>query len=128
MKIGTAASLAGLTVKTVRYYADIGLVSPAVNSRTGYRDYAADDVAKLRFVGKARRSNFSLYECRDLLSLYENQARSSREVKTLTLAKIASIDAKMQELQSLKDQLAELVTKCAGDDRPNCPILEELSR
>jgi MerR family copper efflux transcriptional regulator len=128
MKIGKAAQLSGLTVKTVRYYADIKIVSPAVNSQTGYRDYSDSDVAKLHFVGKARQFNFSTEECRELLSLYEDQARPSREVKKLTLAKIAHIEEKMQELASLKRQLATLADKCSGDDRPNCPIIEELSK
>lgn len=127
MKIGKAADLSGLTVKTVRHYADIKIVSPAVNSQTGYRDYSETDVAKLQFVGKARRFNFSLEECRELLSLYEDQARPSREVKKLTLAKIAHIEEKMQELASLRQQLAALAEQCSGDDRPNCPIIEELS-
>ena len=128
MKIGKAAHLSGLTVKTVRYYADIKIVSPAVNSQTGYRDYSEADIAKLQFVGKARRFNFSIEECRELLSLYEDQARPSREVKKLTLAKITHIEEKMQELASLKRQLAALAYQCSGDDRPNCPIIEELSK
>jgi MerR family copper efflux transcriptional regulator len=119
MKIGKAAQLSGLTVKTVRYYADIKIVSPAVNSQTGYRDYSDSD---------ARQFSFSTEECRELLSLYEDQARPSREVKKLTLAKIAHIEEKMQELASLKRQLATLADKCSGDDRPNCPIIEELSK
>ncbi len=128
MKIGQAASLSGLTVKTVRYYADIGMVVPAVNKQTGYRDYAEDDVAKLRFIGAARRFDFSIAACRDLLSLFQDRNRSSAEVKALTLEKIAEIDYKLQELTGLRDQLVHLASSCSGDERPDCPILDAFAK
>ena len=127
MNIGKAAHKAGLSVKTVRYYANIGIVSPLRNKQTAYRNYTEDDVAKLHFIGKARRLNFSIEECRELLSLYEDKNRTSQEVKNLTLAKIAEIDKKLTELASLKDQLQHLATGCKGNDRPDCPILDALS-
>lgn len=126
MQIGEAARRAGLTVKTVRYYANIGLVTPQQNAETGYRLYDPADVAKLQFVGKARRFDFSVEECRELLGLYEDRNRPSREVKALTLKKVAEIDARLNELQSLKDELSGLASACDGDHRPNCPILEAL--
>ena len=127
MNIGKAAILSGLTVKTVRYYSDIGIIEPYIDINSGYREFSENDVAKLQFVGKARKFNFSLEECRELLALYENKDRPSKEVKLLTLEKIAEIDKKLLELQSLKDQLNSLATACQGDDRPNCPILDALS-
>ena len=126
MNIGMAAKRSGLTVKTVRYYANIGMVVPAQDGRTGYRDYSEDDVARLQFIGKARRFDFSIDECRELLSLYDDQDRSSGEVKALTLEKIKAIDAKLAELQSLRDQLNFLAKTCHGDNRPDCPILDAL--
>ena len=126
MKILEAAKRAGLTVKTVRYYANIGMVTPHQDSATSYRDYSEEDVAKLQFVGKARRFDFSVEECRELLGLYEDRNRPSREVKALTLKKVAEIDARLNELQSLKDELSDLASACDGDHRPNCPILEAL--
>ena len=128
MNISQAAKLSGLSVKTVRYYADIKMVEPARNIQSGYRNYSNDDVAKLNFIGKARRFNFSIEECRELLSLYQDKNRSSKEVKKLTLAKIAHIDEKLQEFHSLRDELSHLVNCCNGDDRPSCPILDELSK
>ena len=128
MNISEAAKLSGLSVKTVRYYADIKMVEPARNIQSGYRSYNNDDVAKLNFIGKARRFNFSIEECRELLSLYQDKNRSSKEVKKLTLAKIASIDEKLKEFHSLRDELSHLVACCNGDDRPTCPILDELSK
>ena len=127
MQIGEAARKARLTVKTVRYYANIDIITPKQDSKTGYRDYSDEDIAKLQFVGKARRFDFSLGECRELLSLYEDQNRPSREVKLRTLRKIDEIDLKLTELQSLKHELVKLADSCDGDNRPDCPILDALS-
>ena len=127
MKILEAAKRAGLTVKTLRYYANIGMVTPHQDPATSYRDYSEEDVAKLQFVGKARRFDFSVEECRELLALYEDRNRPSREVKALTLKKVAEIDSRLAELQSLKDELSGLASACDGDDRPDCPILNALS-
>ena len=127
LNIGKAAKLSNLTVKTVRYYADIGLVSPVKNNNTGYRDFSEDDVARLQFISKARKFNFSIQECEELLSLYSDKDRSSREVKSLTLEKISEIDAKLFELKELRQQLSFLANNCQGNDRPDCPILDALS-
>ena len=127
MNIGLVAKLSNLTVKTVRYYADINIVKPGRNPKTGYRSYSSDDVAKLQFIRKARQFNFSIDECRELLSLYQDKNRSSKEVKRLTTEKILEIDTKLEELNSLKNQLKHLVSTCQGNDRPDCPILDALS-
>ena len=127
LNIGKAAKLSNLKVKTVRYYADIGLVSPVKNNNTGYRDFSEDDVARLQFVSKARKFNFTIQECEELLSLYSDKDRSSREVKSLTLEKISEIDAKLFELKELRQQLSFLANNCQGNDRPDCPILDALS-
>ena len=127
MNIGLASKSSGLTIKTVRYYADIGIVSPSRNSKTGYRSYSSDDVARLQFIRKARQFNFSIDECRELLSLYQDKNRSSKEVKRLTTEKILEIDTKLKELNSLRDQLKHLVSSCQGNDRPDCPILDALA-
>ena len=127
MNIGKAAKLSNLTVKTVRFYADIGLVRALKNNSTGYRDFSEDDLARLQFVAKARKFNFSIQECEELLSLYSDKNRSSKEVKALTLDKISEIDAKLIELKDLRRQLSFLANNCKGNDRPECPILEALS-
>ena len=128
MNIGKAAKLSNLTIKAVRYYANIGLVKPQQNISTGYRDYTEDEVSKLKFIGKARKFDFSIDECRELLSLYEDKNRTSKEVKKMTLEKISQIDSKLRDLNGLKKELSYLANNCHGDDRPNCPILEELSK
>ena len=128
MNIGKASKFSELTVKAVRYYDNIGLVKPHQNISSGYREYNEEDVLKLKFVGKARKFNFSIDECRELLSLYENKSRPSKDVKKLTLEKISQIDEKLKQLQNLKDELSYLADNCHGDDRPNCPILDALSK
>ena len=127
MNISTAAKQAGLTVKTVRYYDTIGMVCPYQNPQTGYRDYSERDIAKLQFVGSARRFNFTIDECRELLSLYEDENRTSETVKALTIQKIVDIEDRLAELTRLRDKLAHLASACHGDSRPDCPILDALS-
>ncbi|MEK9911745.1 MAG: MerR family transcriptional regulator [Candidatus Puniceispirillum sp.] len=119
-KISQAAKSAGLPVKTVRYYANIGLVKPSSRSDAGYRLYSPLDIAKLEFIGRARRFSFSIEQCRDLLGLYENRARPSAEVKRITLEKVA-------ELHTLRDTLLGLAESCHGDSRPDCPIIGALA-
>ena len=127
VNIGKAAKLSNLTVKTVRYYADIGLARPLKNKSTGYRDFSKDDLARLQFVAKARKFNFSIQECEELLSLYSDKNRPSKDVKALTLEKISQIDSKLIELKDLRHQLSFLANNCKGNDRPECPILDALA-
>ena len=123
MNISTAAAKASLTVKTVRYYDSIGLVSPYQNPQTGYRDYAEVDIAKLQFVGTARRFNFTIEECRELLSsLYEDKNRSSETVKALTVQKIAEIENRLAELTASGPAGPSGSRSCHGDHCPDCPI------
>ena len=126
MNISAASTAAGLPVKTVRYYADIGLVSAPSRSATGYRTYDESAVRKLVFVRRAREFGFSIEECRELLSLYEDQQRSSADVKRIATRRLEEIAKKQRELQSLHDELAHLVDACKGDDRPDCPIIDGL--
>ncbi|MBT3593006.1 MAG: Cu(I)-responsive transcriptional regulator [Hellea sp.] len=128
MNIGKAAKLSGLTVKTVRYYANINLVKPYQDRDTAYRDYSDEDIAKLQFIAKARQFNFNIEDCRVLMSLYEDKNRPSKEVKELTLEKISEIDKKLSELKSLRDQLSYLAKNCHGDNKPDCPILDALAK
>jgi Cu(I)-responsive transcriptional regulator len=126
MNIGRAAEAAGLPVKTVRYYADIGLVDAPDRSETGYRRYDEAAVRKLAFVRRARDFGFSIEECRELLSLYEDQSRSSGDVRRIAQAHLEEIEEKQRQLAALHDELAHLVKACRGDDRPDCPILDRL--
>ena len=98
MNISQAAKISGLTIKTVRYYDNIGLVTAYQDPQNQYRVYSKDEIAKLQFIGRARRFGFSIEECRELLSLYQDKNRPSREVKELTLEKLLKIDKKLEEL------------------------------
>ncbi len=128
MNIGIIARRADLPTKTVRYYADIGLVLPSGRSSAGYRIYSEIELNKLRFVRSARSFGFTVEECRELLGLYEDRNRSSRDVKRLAQQRINQIEGKMAELQSLHDELVRLADSCHGDDRADCPILTGLSK
>ncbi|WP_340108752.1 MerR family DNA-binding protein [Pikeienuella sp. HZG-20] len=126
MRIAAAAARAGLPVKTVRYYAEIGLVAPA-RADNGYRDYSEADARRLGFIGRARTFGFSIAECRRLLALYEDETRASADVKAITEAHIAEIDAKMAALTTLRDELARISNACAGDRHARCPIIDHLA-
>ncbi|NNU81738.1 Cu(I)-responsive transcriptional regulator [Halovulum dunhuangense] len=127
MNIGDAAEASGVPAKTIRYYEDIGLIRPARDTN-GYRAFRQSDVHKLAFLGRARALGFSIEECRALLGLYEDESRASEDVKKLAQAHLARIDAKIRELQSMRATLGTLVAGCAGDHRPDCPILADLAR
>ena len=126
MNIGDASQATGLPAKTIRYYEDIKLVKPA-RAENGYRDYGEDDIHRLAFLQRARSLGFSIDECRLLLSLYQDKNRASSDVKKLALEKVAKIDRKIAELKSLQSTLTTLAASCHGDDRPECPIIEELA-
>lgn len=127
MNIGEAAALAGVPAKTIRYYEDIGLMRAAPRTAGNYRAYGDNDVHVLRFVRRARSLGFSVNECRQLLDLYRNPHRTSAEVKALTMHRIAEIDRKMTELAGMRRALVGLANSCHGDDRPECPIIENLA-
>ena len=126
MNIGDAATQSGLPAKTIRYYEDIGLISPA-RSGNGYRDFSQADMHKLAFVQRARSLGFSIEECRVLLSLYDDRDRASADVKALAKSHLQTIEEKIEGLQAMQKTLSELVHKCHGDDRPDCPILDGLA-
>lgn len=126
MNIGEVAEATGLPAKTIRYYEEIGLVQPD-RSPNGYRDFGETEVHKLRFLHRARTLGFSIEDCRTLLALYEDKSRASAEVKEVAERHLREIDRKIAELDTLRSTLRHLVHCCAGDNRPDCPILADLS-
>ena len=126
MNISAASKAAGLPVKTVRYYADIGLVQAPSRSNAGYRTYDDASVRKLVFIRRSREFGFTIEECRELLGLYQDQDRTSSEVKRIASKRLEEIEEKQRDLQSLHDELAHLVTSCRCDHRPDCPIIDYL--
>ncbi len=127
MKIGEAARQSGLPAKTLRYYEEIGLVVPSGRQDNGYRNYSDRDVRLLHFVHRARSLGFSVRQCRELLALYLDRNRASADVKRIALARIAEIERKIRELEAMKAELEHLAEKCHGDERPDCPILDDLA-
>ncbi len=126
MNISKAAKAAGLPTKTVRYYADIKLVDPVGRTSAGYRSYDEASVRRLAFIRRAREFGFTIDNCRELLGLYQNDKRSSADVKKIASLRLEEIEEKQRELQFLHDELAHLVKNCRGDNRPDCPIIDYL--
>jgi Cu(I)-responsive transcriptional regulator len=124
--IAEVAARTGLPPKTIRYYEDIGLVVPA-RAANGYRAFSDTHTHKLTFLARARALGFSIDDCRTLLALWEDEARTSSDVLAVAKDHLADIDAKIKDLRAMRRTLAELMDACTGDDRPDCPILRGLS-
>ncbi|MCR5879228.1 Cu(I)-responsive transcriptional regulator [Phenylobacterium sp. J367] len=127
MNIGQAARATGISAKMIRYYDEIGLVRPAARTEANYREYDARQVNELRFIRRARNLGFSMAEITRLLSLWRDRERPSREVKAIADRHVADLDARIAEMQAMADALRHLSHCCAGDDRPDCPILADLT-
>lgn len=126
MNIKDAGIRSGLPAKTIRYYEDIGLVRPPRDAN-GYRAFRDSDVHKLAFLGRARGLGFTIEECRALLALWENQDRASADVRVIAREHLGRIDAKIADLKAMQATLTDLIGACAGDQRPDCPILATLA-
>ncbi len=126
MNIGEAAKQSELPPKTIRFYEEIDLVKPS-RLGNGYRDYSPSDVHTLRFLQRSRSLGFTIEECRLLLSLYADDRRASADVKALANQKVAEIDRKIKELRSLRKTLSTLAENCHGNDKPDCPIIDDLA-
>ena len=128
MNIGKAAQATGVSAKMIRYYEAQGLIRPADRTEGNYRDFSERDLNDLRFIRRARSLGFSIEEIARLLSLWRDDGRSSREVKALAEKHVADLYARIQEMREMADTLRHLAHCCAGDDRPDCPILSDLAR
>jgi MerR family transcriptional regulator, copper efflux regulator len=125
MNIGDVAKRADLPAKTIRYYEEIGLVTP-LRDANGYRSFRESDIHRLAFIGRARALGFTIEECRRLLALWGDQDRSSADVREIAREHLVEIERKIADLQAIRETLTHLVDCCAGDDRPDCPILARL--
>ena len=126
MNIGYAAESSGVPSKTIRYYESIALIPRAERLKNGYRDYSAEDIQTLQFIHRARKLGFSIKDVGNLLTLWQDKNRASAEVKGLALKHIEILDQRINELEAIRGTLVHLTEKCHGDDRPDCPILDEL--
>ncbi len=127
MNIGQAAKTSGVSAKMIRYYEQIGLIPEAARSNAGYRRYGATDVHTLRFIRRARDLGFSVEQIGELLALWRDRSRSSARVKAVAKSHVDGLKAKIAELQSMVRTLEHLADHCHGDERPECPILEDLA-
>jgi Cu(I)-responsive transcriptional regulator len=127
MQIGEAAAQSGVSAKMIRYYEEIGLVPRSARQPQGYREYDDQDVHRLRFVARARDLGFSIKEIAELLRLYSDRRRSSRDVKRIALRHVAELETKIKAMRQLKRTIQQLADQCHGDERPDCPILEDLA-
>ena len=127
MNIGQAARASGVSAKMIRYYESVGLIRPADRTQSNYRDFSGRDINELRFIRRARSLGFSVEEIGQLLGLWRDRERPSRDVKRIAQRHVADLDARIAEMQAMADSLRHLANACAGDDRPECPILTDLA-
>jgi len=126
MNVGNAAARSGLPAKTIRHYEDIGLITPA-RAENGYRDYSQEDIHRLAFLRRARGLGFSIEECRQLMTLYRDKSRASHDVRKIAISHVDAINEKIRELESMRTTLERLIKACHGDERPDCPILDDIA-
>lgn len=127
MNIGEAARASGVSAKMIRYYEATGLLRLPVRRDNGYRDYGAVDVHELRFIRRARGLGFETQEVSELLSLWRDKGRASRDVHRIASDHIALLRTRISQMEAMVNTLSALVDSCHRDDRPHCPILDDLS-
>lgn len=126
MNIGEAAAVSGVSAKMIRHYEEIGLLH-ARRRENGYRTYGRQDLSVLRFIRNARELGFPLADIGTLLELWRNRSRASADVKRLALSRVEALEEKARALSAMADSLRHLAEHCHGDDRPECPILDDLA-
>lgn len=127
MNIGQAADASGVSAKMIRYYEQIGLIRPPSRTGSNYRVYGSDEVHVLRFIRRSRTLGFSIEETGALLALWQDKSRASGEVRDIAAGHISALETKIAELESMVGTLKHLVHCCQGDNRPDCPILDDLA-
>ncbi|AUX71998.1 Cu(I)-responsive transcriptional regulator [Erwinia pyrifoliae] len=127
MNISDVAKKTGLTCKAIRFYEEKGLVTPPLRMENGYRSYSAKHLEELTLLRQSRQVGFNLQQCREMVSLFNDPARHSADVKARTLKKAAEIALHINELQLMRQKLLELAASCPGDDGADCPIINHLA-
>ncbi|WP_064697694.1 Cu(I)-responsive transcriptional regulator [Rhizobium aegyptiacum] len=128
MNIGEAAKASGVSAKMIRYYEQIKLVSPAHRTESSYRTYGDNDIHTLKFIRRARDLGFSVEQMKTLLALWRDKSRSSADVKAIAMEHVAELDRKAAAIQAMSKTLRHLASHCHGDERPDCPIIEEIAK
>jgi len=127
LSISQVATKTGLSIKSIRHYESIGLIAPPPRDKNDYRFYPEEMTKKLHFIHKAKQAGFNLKECKALLELFENQQRSSADVKKIALKKIQEIELRIQQQQAIVHQLTKITERCPGDDQAKCSIIDAFS-
>lgn len=127
LNIGQAAAQSGVSAKMVRHYESLGLLPAVQRTDAGYRQYGEKEIHTLRFIRRARTLGFSMAEIAELLKLWQNKHRASADVKRIAQAHVADLERRIAEMQAMRQTLSELAACCAGDSRPDCPILSGLA-
>ena len=127
MNIGQAAKASGISAKMIRHYETIGLIEAADRTSSGYRVYTQNDVETLRFIRSSRDLGFQVEQIKELLALWRDRNRASADVKKVALQHVEDLEAKMKQLQNMADTLRHLAHNCQGNNRPDCPIIQELA-
>ena len=127
MNISKVSKLTGLSSKTIRYYESIQLLAEPARAANGYRDYSDKHVEILKFIQSARKMGFAIKDVKNLLTLWQDKNRASRDVRELAKRHIDEIEGRINELKGIRDTLKNLIECCHGDDRPDCPILNSFS-
>ncbi|MDQ1815703.1 Cu(I)-responsive transcriptional regulator [Massilia sp. CCM 9210] len=127
MNIGETSKASGVSAKMIRHYESIGLIGEAQRTDAGYRVYGPRDVQVLQFIHRSRELGFALEQIKTLLALWQDKQRASKDVRAMAKQHIAELDKKINDMQSMKRTLEKLAGACHGDDRPDCPILDDLS-
>ncbi len=127
INIGQAARASGVSAKMVRHYESLGLLGAVARTDSGYRQYRAADVHTLRFIKRSRELGFSMAEIAELVSLWHDQGRASASVKQIAQSHVLELEKRIQAMQSMRRTLQNLLQHCHGDERPDCPILDDLS-
>jgi len=127
VNIGTAAELSGISAKMVRHYESLGLLAHVARTDSGYRQYSEADVHTLRFIKRSRDLGFSMAEIAELVALWQNRRRTSANVKRIAQKHVAELAARIEAMQAMQRTLRQLLHHCHGDERPDCPILDDLA-
>ena len=127
VNIGAAADMAGISAKMVRHYESLGLLPPITRTDSGYRQYSEADVHTLRFIKRSRDLGFSMAEIAELVALWQNRRRASASVKRIAQQHVDELALRIQAMQAMQRSLRQLLQHCHGDERPECPILDDLA-
>lgn len=127
MNIGQVSKLSKVNAKMIRRYESVGIIPKAGRNPSGYRQYSQNDIHILKFVKKGRELGFSMIDLKQLVSLWRNKSRPSLQVKSIATKHAAELEKKLDEIQAMLFKINTLIKNCHGDNRPDCPILDELN-